>query len=256
MNAWILSLVLIFVPASDPAPPAQPPADDIDAQLLEGLEEGLDEAADKPADKPAEQPTDAPPQKPDPTESADPLDRELLDDLGDSSGEDAAPELPDADPLARLGRRMQDAQQLIGQNETGDQTQGLQDQIIKDLDELIRQARKKKSQSSSSSSGNKQSQGSRRSKPSRPGQGGQPGQSEGQPGDAPARDSTDRLGPNDNKQPDMGEMNDLVKGLWGQLPEKAREQMGQWAVEQFLPGYEELIEEYFRRLVEESEEKP
>ena len=42
-----------------------------------------------------------------------------------------------------------------------------------------------------------------------------------------------------------------MKQLWGELPQRDREQMLQLPVEEFLPEYELLIEDYFRRLSEE-----
>jgi hypothetical protein len=50
---------------------------------------------------------------------------------------------------------------------------------------------------------------------------------------------------------DAQQMQGLLKDLWGQLPEKAREQMLQTSPEQFLPKYELMIEQYFKRLAEE-----
>jgi hypothetical protein len=41
--------------------------------------------------------------------------------------------------------------------------------------------------------------------------------------------------------------------VWGQLPEKEREQMLQNSIDQFLPKYELMIEAYFKSLVERQE---
>lgn len=40
---------------------------------------------------------------------------------------------------------------------------------------------------------------------------------------------------------------------WGHLPERVRQQLQSAAIERFLPQYEELIEEYYRRLAEQPE---
>ena len=53
---------------------------------------------------------------------------------------------------------------------------------------------------------------------------------------------------------DMDEMQILIKEIWGHLPPKTREQMLKSYGEQFLPQYEDLIVEYFKRLAEEQEE--
>jgi hypothetical protein len=42
-----------------------------------------------------------------------------------------------------------------------------------------------------------------------------------------------------------------MRQAWGNLPERLREQMMQSSVDGFLPKYERLIEEYFKRLAED-----
>jgi hypothetical protein len=53
----------------------------------------------------------------------------------------------------------------------------------------------------------------------------------------------------------MAQMNDLLKDVWGQLPERMRQQMMQSSVEEFLPKYELLIEDYFKALSNRQTEK-
>ena len=49
----------------------------------------------------------------------------------------------------------------------------------------------------------------------------------------------------------------MVKALWGQLPERSREQMLQSFSNELLPKYELEIEQYYRRWSEEqSQEAP
>ena len=47
-------------------------------------------------------------------------------------------------------------------------------------------------------------------------------------------------------------MRGMMKRLWGELPERQREQMMQMPLEEFLPEYELMIEDYFRRLSEKN----
>ncbi len=54
------------------------------------------------------------------------------------------------------------------------------------------------------------------------------------------------------RKPDRREIRAMIKRVWGGLPERARRQMLQSPVEEFPPKYEVLIEEYFRRLSEET----
>ena len=58
------------------------------------------------------------------------------------------------------------------------------------------------------------------------------------------------------RKPDMADMRDVLKGVWGLLPERQREQMLQSYEEQFLPKYEQMIADYFRSLAEEQRRKP
>ena len=69
-----------------------------------------------------------------------------------------------------------------------------------------------------------------------------------------ARDSTDRLDRSSAKPVDKGEVNEMVKALWGHLPERNRDQKLQSFSDEFLPKYELEIEQYYRRLSEEQGE--
>ena len=53
----------------------------------------------------------------------------------------------------------------------------------------------------------------------------------------------------------MDEMKAMIRQIpWGQLPQRQREQMLQLgSFEEFLPKYDAMIEEYFKRLAEEKE---
>ena len=86
--------------------------------------------------------------------------------------------------------------------------------------------------------------------PPKPGQNPKPGKP-GAAGRTAARDSTDRLDSSSAKPVDKGEVNEMVKALWGHLPERSREQMLQSFSDEFLPKYELEIEQYYRRLSEE-----
>lgn len=212
-------------------------SDGLDDALFEGLDDESDGQRDGTDRKPA-------------AESADrSLDEELLRGL---EGEDVEP--TDEDPFARIGRQMRRAEALIGGGDTGEETQSIQLDTIAQLDDLIKAARQRMQQQSQQSSSGSQ-QASRRSQQQQPGStpsdGGDGTQKQG-----PANDSTERLGKEDVKKIDREAMSLLLKDVWGHLPEKVREQMLQSSMEQFLPEYSLLIEEYFRRLVEERTDHP
>jgi hypothetical protein len=202
------------------------------------------------------------------------LDDTLLEGLGGKTMLELAPGLRDGqpqpppvvqtpsggkpeNPLAAIARRMREVESRISRADCGGQTQQAQQAILVDLNALIQQA--KKSCGQCQPSGQKPPQGVQQRKPvtqacNKPGD--KPGQCQGKPGDKPGGSGKAALGQANAKQPDaphadMNEMRALLKQLWGELPQHDREQMLQLPVEEFLPEYESLIEEYFRRLSEE-----
>ena len=153
------------------------------------------------------------------------------------------------DPLLEIARQMRRIEELIGRSDSGLTTQDLQEQVVADLDRLLEQARRRAKQSKP---GAGQSQQASIRRPigqpqSKPGDG-------PRPGDGPSTASSQRpAGNGPARRPDMTRMRKVMEELWGQLPPRQRQQMLQLPVEEFLPKYELLIEEYFRRLAEEKE---
>jgi hypothetical protein len=216
----------------DPAKPAQkkPPAS-LDDEVLKGL--GLDPALDDLTPGQSEKKED---KKQQPENE---LDKQLLEGL--MEGEDIG---TPGDPLVRIGRRMRQAGELIGQNKSDEPTQTLQKRILEDIEKLIKQARQQQQQQqqqNSSSQQNSKREMVRQSQPST-----QSKQSASEPG----QQSTERQGKNDVRRPDPSQVNDMIKSIWGQLPGRAKEEMLWNANDEFLPKYELLIEEYFKSLVE------
>jgi hypothetical protein len=122
----------------------------------------------------------------------------------------------------------------------------VQQKVLSDLDQLIAQLSKQCQCSGGQCNGDKPCD--------------KPGQKPGKPGSAKgtgrsaAKDSTDRLDRTTAKAVDKSEVNAMAKALWGQLPERSREQMQQSFSDEFLPKYELEIEQYYRRLSEEQNE--
>ncbi|MBX9789862.1 MAG: hypothetical protein K2Y37_13175 [Pirellulales bacterium] len=245
--------------AEEPTPPT---TSDLDRALLESLDEArdsADDAAPAPARRAPPAKADSPPDadqedadrdKPSADSLDDSLDDELLRDLGPAEGETDEAD----DPLVRIGRKMQEVERLIAQLEPGEPTQKLQRDIVTEIDELLKEARRQRSQQQSSA--NKQRQQSRRDQADQPQQqepaGGQPDEG----GNDPARDSTARLRPEATAEPDIGQMQDLLRELWGHLPEHERQQVINSTIEKFVPKYESLIKEYFKRLSEATRAQP
>lgn len=235
MRVFIANLLLgcLALPlwAADPAPKS------LDEQLLDDLDtELLPPTVKKPSPGPASE--DAAPRA---KKAEDPgLDQKLLDEI---DGEDI--ELGEqTDPLTRIGRTMRQVETLIDKRDTSKRTQEMQKQIVRDLEQLLEVTKQQcqGGQCKPSSSSQKTGNAAAGNKPA-----------EGDPSNKPARDSVDRLGKaGKTDAANEQDMDELVKQVWGHLPEKVRGQMQNVSVENFLPKYEKLIEEYYKRLAEES----
>ena len=118
--------------------------------------------------------------------------------------------------------------------------------VVAQLDELIAELSKQCQGGQGQQSNNPSPKPSQRSeaKASKPSRTASPGKS-------PARDSSDPLNRANTQAVDKGEVDELVKHLWGHLPERSREQVLQSFSDEFLPKYELEIEQYYRRLSEE-----
>ncbi|MEX2316095.1 MAG: hypothetical protein WD669_03015 [Pirellulales bacterium] len=166
-----------------------------------------------------------------------------FDDLGDDLG---APNGPL--PLVRARQSMSQAHALLAQPGNIAEARVEQQRAVAQLDELINTL-------------SKQCQGGNCSpsdKPPQPGQRSQPKPA----AKAGTKPGTSAIGPRDAtadlKQPDVraaekADRDEIVKRLWGQLPERSREQMLQSFSGEFLPKYELELEKYYRRLAEEQE---
>lgn len=269
LYAWIAAVAVLTVTvapcslfAAQDAPPTKPasgqkPAgkkpepSSLDKQLLEGLGgdllDGLDLPPSKPkpatlpdkTGKPAEPSPE--PAKPDgsgkPGESPGPRD--------DDRGEDIELSGHSANPIIDLGRRMKTVERLISENNTSTETQRMQDQIVADLSRLIDQIRQQKKQ---------QKGGPPRRPRGRPA--GQPGTPGDQESTDPAKDSQSRVGKADADQVEVRDLENLLKEVWGHLPEQVRQQMLSGSTEEVLPKYQKLIEEYYKRLAEDAANNP
>ena len=169
-------------------------------------------------------------------------DGELRQDLID--GEDIGQ--PSEDPLTTIARQMKDAQRRIEEQEVSSSTQDLQKEIVTKLDAIIKELEQKKKQCQSSSSSSSSGGNPQVKQPDQ-----QPNQGQQQPSNKPATDSAERLGQQNAAASDEAALEALVKQVWGHLPDRARQQMQNATVEDFLPKYQQIIEDYYRRLAEE-----
>lgn len=154
--------------------------------------------------------------------------------------------------LVRAGQGMVQAEAFLKKQATIGQVGETQQQVVAQLDQLVAELSKQCSGNCNNPS-NKPPSPSQRSqaKPDK-------SSSKAGRGNAPARDSNAQLNGNATKPADASErdLEDVVKHLWGQLPEREREQMMQTFSDEFLPKYQSEIEQYYQRLSEENDAAP
>lgn len=181
-------------------------------------------------------------------QAEDSLDDELLEGLESAApptaldGEDLG---ASDDPLARMAGQMRTVEASLRATQLGPPTQRMQQEIIADLDKLIEQ-QQKKCQGGSPKPGGSQSPKPGAPKPGPP----KPGPTSKEVGTQAASDSQDEMRPGEEGAAELVAPQDLLKHVWGHLPQRLREQMLQNPNEKFLPKYEREIEEYFRRLID------
>ncbi len=208
------------------------PIDDVDRELFGPVEP-------KPAARPV------PPGGPDATaKPGEDLRRQLDRQLGAA----AVPE--DDNPLLSVLRQMREAEGLIGRLQSGDRTQQVQKQIVLELEDLIKEAKKNASQCRGAQSQAQQQTAARTPvpQPKAP-----PNPSEGKPTSKakPAAVPNAKPGPGEAQRPEADDRQNLVKDVWGNLPLRDRHQMLEPpSDEEFLPQYESMIVDYYKRLLE------
>jgi len=221
-------------PPADAAPSQRPPAS-LDQQLLEDLDrELLEDLRDDPSRPGSTLPAGA-------GRSAEPR--------GPSpAGEDIAQELS-AQPLTRLGQRMLLVQQRMEERDTASGTQALQRQIVDEFAALIEDLQQQQHKRTGAAQSDPRATARAGSAAQRAGA--LPATAEG-----PARQSSDRVDPAQAARLTPEDRQSLVRSAWGHLPATVRQQVQGPGVERFLPKYERLIEEYYRRLAENPADAP
>jgi hypothetical protein len=228
----------------------------LDKQLLEDLGGDLLEGLDLPPAAKPKQPAggsaepeagkpEGPPQPGDSPKQAEPDgSKPARIRLELEEGEDVDLRGQAANPLIELGRRMKDVERLIAERNTSAATQRMQEQIVADIALLIEKIRKQQKQPAGGSS-------RPRNRPGQPRQ--DPGERESTD---PAEDSESRLGSASETKVEAREFENLLKEVWGHLPERVRQQMLSGTSEEVLPKYQKLIEAYYKRLAEDAAQSP
>ncbi|MGI9428155.1 MAG: hypothetical protein ACR2NM_05825 [Bythopirellula sp.] len=162
-------------------------------------------------------------------------DESSLVELG---GDIGALQSANTDWLGKIIKHMEFAQIGLARPLESGQASVAQSAALAELDALIGELAERKNQSSG---GNSDTTGS-------PQSGEQLGAS-GQAGSKPGETSSTSDSRTDLST-ELAVASELVKDLWGQLPERQREQILQPLSEEFLPKYASEIEAYFRALAD------
>lgn len=195
----------------------------------EELFKDLDELPAAPASKSRQQ------QKPGEAERGPAIDARRQRRLaqGEDLGEQAS------DSWSRIGDSMRNVEGRIAAGNLGKETQQLQKMIVQDLGKLTKQLRQQSSDSLFSPGTGAASSPSSQAADDR------------QDTTKPATDSTSRIGQDTGAEAEVKEVELVIDQLWGHLPARLQTQLRGAAVDQFLPKYQRLLEQFYRRLAEE-----
>lgn len=240
--ALVAALVALTVGrglAAEPPEPGQSIDDELLRDLNSKMSEDLGPAERKPAESGERKPTPGPGQG---RGGEEPLPDKLSRELGAAAVSEAD------NPLVEIAQQMRLAGAFLGRAQSDERTQEVQADIVARLDKLIKQAC---SGGQCIPSQSKTPSVAQRKKIDQPKPSSKPSSKAGKTGGKPAKDSKAAMGKPGSGHPSTEEMISVLKQHWGELPEHAREQMLQgMGAEEFLPKYELLIEEYYKRLAE------
>ena len=188
---------------------------------------------------------------------------------GDDAKQDDPRTITAPDPLEEVIRRMRLAKERIEANKTDKETQEIQQLIVKDLEKLIELAKQKqqqpnqppppKSQDKKKSDEKKKQADKSKGKDKRQEQKKKGGSSNQPRPDQPQKSKQDKARESSKREKKIADAKallmlrrQLVKDVWGHLPEALRQEILNVSDEKFLPKYEDQVRRYFEALVEES----
>ncbi len=188
------------------------------------------------------------------------IDRELIESL-ELEGNNSA-EKPDHNEakskVESVIEGMRKARMKMENRATGSETQRLQQDVVKQLDELIRNFEQSAQSRSVSPSANSQ--------PEQQPQQNEPELSQAAPkngenssngnrqNDRPSDNSSERIDEAEDRDAELREREVLVKDVWGHLPPSVRHELLNIYKEEYLPKYDELVRRYYQALAEQSRE--
>ena len=206
----------------------------------------------------------------------DKLSKELFTEIEEDS---AKPKQEEENKFDRVAKGMRSASEKLDGKMTGDETTQIQEQVIRDLDDLIKQLQNPppnggrggggggSSGGGSSKSGggggsSRQQRASGRDGNSQP-QGGTPKQqAQGNGTDQGGQDRKDAEGSDERTDSERKAAAEATRkkkleiDVWGHLPPHLRDQLLNTYGERMLPKYESLVKQFYEALSEQAEIKP
>ena len=209
----------------------------------------------------------------------DKLSKELLTEVDENPGKPKPEEKEDK--FDRVATGMRSASKKLEGKETGDETTQLQEQVIRDLDDLIKQLQNPppggggaggssgggSSKSGKSGGGGQQQRAGGRGASGR-GANGQPqggtpqqqaqggGSEQGGKDRKDAEGSDERTDSERKAAAEAARKKKLEIDVWGHLPSHLRDQLLNTYGERMLPKYEHLVKQFYEALSEQNEAKP
>lgn len=153
-------------------------------------------------------------------------------------------------PIEPIIEEMKRAGTLIKNQQTGQETQKLQKQVVQNLDELIRLLESAPKSSSQRPSQNNEPPQPNDDQNSQQQKGGAGQQNAQQASQGPARQSSERKEDGLVTSGSLPESNAYIKDAWGHLPPAMRQQLLNIYTEKFLPQYEDQVRRYYEALAE------
>lgn len=158
-------------------------------------------------------------------------------------------------PVEPIIEEMRRAGKLIENKQTGRETQQIQQQVVQNLEALIRQIETAPQNPSPRPSPNNNQKPDDK-KNSGKQKGGQGEQSSQQVSQGPARKSSERNEQGLVTTGDLANRNAYIKDAWGHLPPAMRQKLLNIYTEKFLPQYEDQVRRYYEALAEKKKRTP
>ncbi|QDU07855.1 hypothetical protein [Gimesia aquarii] len=158
-------------------------------------------------------------------------------------------------PVELIIEEMKRAGKLLQDQQTGQQTQKIQQQVVENIQKLIHEI-ESASKVSLQQSNPKQDQPQNTKQKTQQQKDGMGQKKIPQPSQGPARQSSERQEKGLVTPGSLTKSNGHIKDTWGHLPPAVRQQLLNVYTEKFLPKYEEQVRRYYEALAEKKKRSP